>query len=273
MFKTYFLLFLLAHILGDYYLQNGTMADHKNKRYGWLVFHGLLYALPFWLIPLFVRMRPAFLWGLIAATVSHFVIDALKSWPKIRRATKSSRTAGQEEEAEKTGFSLWLQSHREFTRRPIVPILFDQALHLLLLALIAFFLARGERLELRSGFLAMAETAGLPPSALLAWSLALLLAWKPSNLLIFFILKDYESENPQVRRETDIRAGRMIGLLERVIILILVSLGQPAGISLVIAAKTLARFNRIKEDEEFAERYLIGTLLSTLFAIVISLVL
>lgn len=273
MFKTYFLLFLLAHILGDYYLQNGTMADHKNKHYGWLISHGLLYALPFWLIPLFVRMRPAFLWGLIAATVSHFVIDALKSWPKIRRATKSSRTAGQEEEAEKTGFSLWLQSHREFTRRPIVPILFDQALHLLLLALIAFFLARGERLELRSGFLAMAETAGLPPSALLAWSLALLLAWKPSNLLIFFILKDYESENPQVRRETDIRAGRMIGLLERVIILILVSLGQPAGISLVIAAKTLARFNRIKEDEEFAERYLIGTLLSTLFAIVISLVL
>jgi hypothetical protein len=43
--------------------------------------------------------------------------------------------------------------------------------------------------------------------------------------------------------------------------------GQVGAIGFVIAAKSLARFKQL-EDKDFAERYLLGTLLSVLIALV-----
>jgi hypothetical protein len=61
------------------------------------------------------------------------------------------------------------------------------------------------------------------------------------------------------------RMGRTIGLLERALMLLLVSLGQWGAVGLVVAAKSLARFEALKE-RHFAEYYLIGTLTSLLIA-------
>lgn len=52
-------------------------------------------------------------------------------------------------------------------------------------------------------------------------------------------------------------------MLERVIVLLLLSAGQYAAIGFVLTAKSVARYNRISEDARFAEYYLLGTLLST----------
>lgn len=40
--------------------------------------------------------------------------------------------------------------------------------------------------------------------------------------------------------------------------------GQYAAIGFVLAAKSVARYDRISKDQVFAEYYLLGTLLSTL---------
>ena len=63
-----------------------------------------------------------------------------------------------------------------------------------------------------------------------------------------------------------VNAGFLIGILERLIILTLGLLGQFGAIALVIAAKGLARFEQLK-NQDFAEKYLIGTLFSMLIAL------
>lgn len=61
-------------------------------------------------------------------------------------------------------------------------------------------------------------------------------------------------------------AGRLIGILERTLVLALVLYGQWAAIMLLIAAKSIARFEELKV-RRFAEYYLVGTLTSLLVAL------
>ena len=69
-----------------------------------------------------------------------------------------------------------------------------------------------------------------------------------------------------------LRAGRTIGILERWIVVTLTVIGQFGLIGLVLAAKSVARFKRL-EQEEFAEYYLLGTLYSLLMALVVGVAL
>lgn len=63
--------------------------------------------------------------------------------------------------------------------------------------------------------------------------------------------------------------GRLIGLLERIFIFIFVLLNQYSAIGFILAAKGVTRFNNFKDDRSFAEYVLIGTLLSTLLALIV----
>ncbi len=63
------------------------------------------------------------------------------------------------------------------------------------------------------------------------------------------------------------RRGRVIGWLERALLLILISLGQWGAVGFVLAAKSVARFREL-EDKRFSDYYLIGTLASLLVATV-----
>lgn len=56
-------------------------------------------------------------------------------------------------------------------------------------------------------------------------------------------------------------SGYLIGVLERVIVLTLGLNGQMGAIGFVLTAKSLARFKQL-EVKGFAEKYLVGTLLS-----------
>lgn len=65
------------------------------------------------------------------------------------------------------------------------------------------------------------------------------------------------------------RGGRMIGKLERLLILMLVLAGQPDGIGFLIAAKSILRFNELagQPDRHVSEYVIIGTLGSYAWAI------
>ena len=60
------------------------------------------------------------------------------------------------------------------------------------------------------------------------------------------------------------QGGRLIGRLERAMILMLVLAGQPDGIGFLIAAKSLLRFNELARDQDrrASEYVIIGTLAS-----------
>ena len=68
--------------------------------------------------------------------------------------------------------------------------------------------------------------------------------------------------------EGELARGRLIGILERALVLTLVLLGQFGALGFVVAAKALARFRGL-DDRDFAEYFLIGTLASLLHAVVV----
>lgn len=64
--------------------------------------------------------------------------------------------------------------------------------------------------------------------------------------------------------------GASVGAVERVLTLTFVLLGQYEALALILAAKSIARFEELK-TREFAEYYLIGTLSSITFAMLVGI--
>jgi hypothetical protein len=83
------------------------------------------------------------------------------------------------------------------------------------------------------------------------------------------VFKIYFSQyNPQKdTKEDNVKSGSLIGSLERIVMMMLLIAGQWIGLTIVIAAKSIARFKQL-EDKKFSEYYLIGTLFSIIFVIV-----
>ncbi len=113
----------------------------------------------------------------------------------------------------------------------------------------------------------------------LRWLLLVLLLGKPANLVIRELNGKDNIRQPQApapvpvldmpKREPEyLNAGSLIGTLERYLIAIMILLGQYAAIGLIFTAKSITRYDRISKDPSFAEYYLVGTLMSTLIAII-----
>lgn len=79
----------------------------------------------------------------------------------------------------------------------------------------------------------------------------------------------YENKDPGNKDESLENAGRMIGVLERFLILTFVLLQQYSAIGLLVAAKSIFRFS---ESRKMGEYVLIGTLLSFTIAIIVGLI-
>ncbi|QCO97660.1 hypothetical protein FCN77_07960 [Arthrobacter sp. 24S4-2] len=63
-----------------------------------------------------------------------------------------------------------------------------------------------------------------------------------------------------------LRGGAIIGVLERLAVCLAIMGGQPVAIAYVVAIKGLGRFAELKETPVAAERFIIGTLASMLWA-------
>jgi hypothetical protein len=63
-----------------------------------------------------------------------------------------------------------------------------------------------------------------------------------------------------------LRGGAIIGVLERLAVCLAILTGQPVAIAYVVAIKGLGRFAELKETPVAAERFIIGTLASMLWA-------
>jgi len=72
-------------------------------------------------------------------------------------------------------------------------------------------------------------------------------------------------------RDTENSTGKYIGMLERLLIFILVLTNSLEGVTFLFAAKSITRYKRISEEQNFAEYYLIGTLLSIIWALTVGL--
>jgi hypothetical protein len=268
---------LLAHVIGDFYLQSERMSEAKKKS-GWVIgLHSLIYGIPFAFLLTLFRYSGRLALALLLIIISHLLIDILKFI-----CTRLAERLKDRNLLKKEGFIY----------------LADQVLHILSI----FFVLR------LAGISELNYTAWIQwilgnvlysESFIIRWILLIFLLYKPVNITIHKLFSSFKPEdgkkkkedisvikliaatvNPQDIYDTvyendsenlakkDKRAGAVIGFLERVLIVIFLSLQQFAAIGFVLTAKSIVRFDRITKDKEFAEYYLIGTLSSFIFALV-----
>ncbi|WP_242998983.1 hypothetical protein [Blautia producta] len=150
----------------------------------------------------------------------------------------------------------------------------DQVLHLIVIVIITYFVGDGDIRSLyRVNIQEIFRVFQISESAVLIWTVKLLLIHKPTNILISSILDLYKPSGKSKPTGNDKNAGRFIGTLERVIMTIFISINQYSAVGLVLTAKSIARYDKISKEQDFAEYYLMGTLLSTICAVCISIAL
>ena len=76
-----------------------------------------------------------------------------------------------------------------------------------------------------------------------------------------------KKDKPTQKDQEEYDRGKLIGLLERTFLYFLIIFNQIGAIAVIIALKSLARFKEL-EDKNFAEYFLIGSLLSVLVAVI-----
>lgn len=238
MFKTVFIILLFAHILGDFYFQSQKIAKQKEKSICKVLLHGIFYTLACFVVIIPVINK----WLIIAAasiSLSHLIIDMLK---------------------------LILVKRVNNVNESIVYVI-DQIAHLIFIFIAsALVAAKCDSLNVFSGINYIFNLIGISKLQALSSLLLILLVWKPANITIKKLLSVYKPIEDSVNK-ADRNAGGFIGLLERMVILLFLSISQYSAIGLVLTAKSIARYNKISENKEFAEYYLLGTLLSTMIAI------
>ena len=254
MIKSVFTILLCVHLLGDFYFQTQKMADKKQSQFFWTVCHCLIYGACSGL--LFCFFLPGMKLRYILAFISaHAVIDIVKY-----------------------AVCRFLRNRHQYTgliespcgRRNV--FLIDQAVHLITILGISYGLRETDSTLLyRDGFGIFFDSFNMPEAIFLKWVAVLLLIHKPVNILIANVLSGYKSSDKQDPEGADRNAGRMIGTLERIIMVIFISIGQYSAVGLVLTAKSIARYDRISKDQVFAEYYLLGTLLSTICAVIVAL--
>ena len=240
-----FVALLLAHLLADFILQSNTIAQKKEKWY-WLGLHSLVHGL------LTYALLAAWkLWWLpLVILGSHFLID-------------------------------WVKTHLK--RNPVWIFVLDQIFHVaILIALASFAQSSGAETPF---WLAWMPTLTYPIAVV---GCALILLLPCGGILIGLLTepfqKQLESNYKKKQQEKDVsnkavqikgfdNGGRIIGYLERLLILVFILANQYAGIGFLVAAKSIFRFGELKENENRmeAEYIIIGTFASFLYAIVIGL--
>ena len=236
---------VLAHLLADFVLQTDAMVRDKH-RIPILLGHVGLVTAASWLMLGFAAVPLL----LVAVGGSHFVIDLLKlRWIKARRARGFQ-----------TGFAAFAT---------------DQAAHLAVIAVVA-------------GLWPGAWAAGLWADPAVVARLPALARLPEAMALVAGVVATVWSGGYAVRElmaglklpldpETDAslpKGGQLIGRLERLMILMLLLADQPDGIGLLIAAKSILRFNELARpgksldsDRRASEYVIIGTLASFAWAI------
>lgn len=243
-FRSIFFLLLFVHILGDFYFQSQTIARKKVKKLKWVGYHCIIYGvISFVLVKLLVPdFSYALLWLFV---IGHAVIDITKYYIVIKYLKNS------------------------FYDKYVFII--DQIIHLLILIFISYYALKSGEVYKYNAFISdMLVTMAIPIESLLSLALKLMLIHKPINIFIALIMNDYKPEDK--KKDDTIKAGRMIGTVERIIMLFFLSIKQYSSVGLVLTAKSIARYNKIAEDQKFAEYYLLGTLLSTICVLVVSLI-
>ena len=275
-------LLLIAHLIGDFFLQPVKLVEQKKNSIKGLIIHTIIYTLMIALVLLlFGNIWEITFWTFLIF-ISHFAIDCVRI--KINKNNKNNNIR-------------------------FYSFVIDQLIHVLILVINAFVI-ESDLNVIGMFFYDIEILREIGFNNIINYSLSILIVLKPSSIFIKYFLdfifikkeKNFTDEKEniitsynliisnenKVEKKIEIsqqkvvdnlkeknndsdNIGSLIGILERVIILLLGALGLYGSIALVLTAKSLARFKQL-ENKKFAEKYLVGTLMSLIIAILALLV-
>lgn len=254
------ILLTIGHLLGDFYFQTNELAKKKREKIRYILIHCAIYVL---IMYLFVTFQ---LQSFEDAIVPAALIGLLHLWVDSIKIAISEK-------------------YRDNPKIEIVLFGVDQAIHMICIIAIVI----GYCITLDVSKFSFLPLVVLEKEKLLLVVICLMLALgAPTAVLIALVFKmipitvrkadglkineeNFEGKQTNVLEhqasfKEGTKIGTWIGILEREIIFMLGMLGQYEAIGFVIAAKSIARYGQL-DNKDFAEKYLIGTLLSAFVAI------
>ena len=233
-----FILFLLAHLLGDFTFQPKILVEMKKQRIGYQIMHSAIYAVLFMLVIVMFEDFPTTVLLTASVFIIHFIIDFLRI--KSDNETKSQG------------------NH-------FMSFILDQVIHIIIVIIVNFIIGDFNETGLEFLF-KIADLTGVNNLySIMLIVLAYIIILSPASVFIEYF-SNYYFEIDEGETTTK-RIGSLIGKLERILILTLGLMGYYLAIGLVLTAKSIARFKQL-DNKDFAEKYLVGTLLSLIFAVI-----
>lgn len=260
---------LLSHLMADFILQSDQLVAEKDCFYGHahkrvslknpLLKHGVVIFSVMQLLHLYYKPWLSIVGMTLLLTIGHILIDHFK----LTHQSKLNKL------------------------KPLV-FTMDQVAHLIVLYVVSgWFHLVDERKYLRVfGSYITSSNRGrwwvpeLSADYLSILIVLILFSFVAGQIISFMLenLKVVKREEKTTEGETgtqDVRhlsdsekkIGIKIGIIERVLVIIFVATWQFGAMGLILAGKSLARYEELK-DKAFSEYYLYGTLISFLFAIV-----
>lgn len=209
----YLLILGLGHVLGDFYFQNEKIVKEKDEKYRGVVWHSLEY----YIVALLIIL-PVFSLDMIFsatyAAFAHFVIDTVKYKILIKKKIRKSDKV----------------------------FVMDQCMHIISIFILAYVM---DCWNFSIGYIGIVNrilnTYGFDAETLARWILAILLIHVPVNIFIQNFLEDYKPKGNEAIIKADNKAGRRIGTIERLIMLVFLSMDQYTAMGFVLTAKSIAR--------------------------------
>ena len=225
-----------VHLLADFLFQTSAYSEKKRKKLKPLLLHCFIYFIVFEIVLLpILQFKKVFLLGMIIS-VLHFFINFTKN--KLEKSFPQRR------------LQIWIFS-------------INQLIHFALLIGMNYIF----NLENSVSNLYLKLEGYENFKIIVLYTSVFSIIFEPASL---FIRKLFTSISPKIYPKAnleELKAGNIIGKLERIIIAILLLNNQFGLIGFVLTAKSIARFKQM-EDKDFAEKYLIGTLTSFLIVLI-----
>jgi hypothetical protein len=228
-----FLALFLAHMAADFPLQTSWILDKKKQgaAIGYLA-HGVIHALLAVLCVAIFSDAPLISWTALLVlpglVLFHLLVDLLRS---------------------RLPDGLWA-------------FLGEQALHISGLAVAGAFLTPPPYAELKAltvWFLTVRE------KILFAAAVYIAVIFAGGHLIRYCVRLRFKAGGPQ-NVAKNLAAGMYIGWAERFLVLTALLCRSPEAVGLMLTAKSIARFSELKDDDS-AEYFLLGTLLSLSLAL------
>lgn len=164
-FKEILIVFLLTHILSDFYFQTESMARKKENSFKYVVIHSIVYGLTTFILTklICINFENIYLWIII---FSHFLVDAIKFFLKKNK---------------------FIKKHQKYI------FIIDQIIHATILIIVSYFVIKsGKNFRYNPVVLDILNVIGISIQSSIILIVQILLVHKPTNIFIVNTIQSYK---------------------------------------------------------------------------------